>query len=75
MLQKHLSPRDLAFWKAYIEILNERVPLVDHWSDGTSTWRPRVVEKMLWYSKVRNTMRNRSMAYDWLMQHCAKFAQ
>jgi hypothetical protein len=24
-----LTDRDIAFWRAYLEILNERVPLVD----------------------------------------------
>jgi hypothetical protein len=74
MLRKQLSRRDITFWRAYIEILNERGPLVDRWNDGTVTWQPRVVRKLLWYSDVRNTMRNRSLAYDWLMQHCARFA-
>lgn len=73
MSRKHLSKWDIAFWRAYIEILNERVPLVDQWDDGTVTWQPRVVRKLLWYSSVPDTMRNRSLAYAWLMQHCARF--
>jgi hypothetical protein len=73
MSRKQLSKWDIAFWRAYLEILNERVPLVDHWDDGTVTWHPRVVRKLLWYSDVPDTMRNRSMAYDWLMESCARF--
>ena len=73
MVRKHLSNRDIAFWCAYIEILGERVPLVDRWNDGRVTWQPRIVRKLLWYSGVPGTMRNRSLAYDWLMQHCARF--
>ena len=72
MASKRISKRDVAFWRAYIEILNERVPLVDHWDDGTITWHPRVVRKLLWYSDVPDTMQNRSLAYDWLMQSCAR---
>lgn len=70
---KQLSKRDIAFWRAYFEILNERVALIDEWNDGTVTWQPRVVRKLLWYSEVPDTMQNRSLAYDWLMQHCARF--
>ena len=73
MPHKQVSKRDITFWRAYIEILNERVPLVNHWDDGTVTWEPRVVRKLLWYSEVPDTMQNRSLAYDWLMQHCARF--
>lgn len=73
MPRKELSKQDMAFWRAYIEILNERVPLVDHWDDGTITWQSRVVRKLLWYSDVPDTMQNRSVAYDWLMQNCAQF--
>jgi hypothetical protein len=74
MASKKLSKRDIAFWRAYIEILREREPLVDQWNDGTLTWQPWVGEKLLHYSGVPNTMRNRRIAYDWLMQHCARFA-
>jgi hypothetical protein len=73
MPRQQLSKRDMALWCAYIEVLNERVPLVDRWDDGTVTWQPRVVRKLLWYSDVPDTMRNRSLAYDWLMHHCARF--
>jgi len=73
MLGKQLSKRDIAFWRAYVEILMERVPLIDEWNDGTVTWRPRVVRKLLWYSEVPDTTRNRSLAYDWLMRHCVRF--
>jgi len=52
---------------------NERVLLVDHWDDGTATWQPRVVQKLLWYSKMPNTVGNRHLAYDWLMLNCARF--
>ncbi len=62
----------MAFWRAYTEILNERVPLVDRWRDGSVTWHPRVVQKLLWYSNVPNTMRNREIAYDWLMRNAAR---
>jgi hypothetical protein len=73
MPPKQFSKRDRAFWRAYVEILSERVPLVDHWDDGRVTWQPRVVRKLLWYSDVPDTMRNRGLAYDWLMRHCARF--
>ena len=73
MADVQLSKRDIAFWRAHLEILNERVPLVDRWTDGTVTWQPRIVQKHLWYSDVSDTMRNRGLAYDWLMQHSAKF--
>jgi hypothetical protein len=56
MPPKQLSKQDMAFWRAYVEILSERVPLVDHWDDGTVTWQPRVVQKLLWYSKIPNTV-------------------
>jgi hypothetical protein len=46
--------------------------IVERWSDGTVTWHPRVVQKLLWYSSTSNTMRNRALAYDWLMQNCAR---
>jgi hypothetical protein len=73
MTRNRLSKRDIDIWRAYIEILNERVPLVDHWDDGRVTWQPRVVRKLLWHADVPDTMRNRSLAYDWLMQHRARF--
>jgi len=66
------SKRDIASWRAYLEVRSERVPLVDRWSDGGVTWHRRVVQKLLWYSEVPNTMRNRRLAYDWLMQNCAE---
>jgi len=66
------SDRSLAFWRPYLEILNERVPLVDNWRDGSVTWHPRVGEKLLWYSGVPNTPRNRRLAHDWLMQNCTE---
>jgi hypothetical protein len=72
MARKKISNQDIVLWRAYFEIRNERVPLVDDWSDGTTTWKPRVIQKLLWYSGVPNTMRNRSLAYDWLMQHCTQ---
>jgi len=75
MPRKELSKQDLAFWKAYIEILDERVRLVDHWDDRTVTWHPRIVRKLLWYSGVPDTMGNRGLAYDWLMLHCARFTE
>ena len=45
----------------------ERVQLVDHWRDGSVTWHPRVVQKLLWYSDIPNTPRNVRIAHDWLM--------
>ena len=65
MMRRRLSKRDLSFWRAYLEVLSERVPLV--------AWQPRVVQKLLWYSKIPNTMRNRYLAYEWLMLNCARF--
>ncbi len=64
--------RELKFWRAYLEILNERVPLVDRWRDGTATWHPRIVGKLCWYSGIANTKRNRNSAYLWLLRHCTK---
>ena len=70
------SDRRIAFWRAssYLEILNERVPLVDKWRDGSvNTWHPSMLgEKLLWYSGVPNTPRNRRLAHDWLMQNCTE---
>jgi len=45
MRRNQISKRDIAFWRAYFEVLNERIALIDEWSDGTVTWRPRVVRK------------------------------
>jgi hypothetical protein len=67
--QKPASDYTVEFWRAYFEILNERVPLVDHWRDGSITWHPRVVQKLLWYSNLPDTPVNRTMAHDWLMQN------
>jgi hypothetical protein len=64
--------RDARFWRAYFEILHERVPLVDRWRDGSMTWHPRVVEKLLWYSDIPNTKANRQMAHTWLIENAAK---
>jgi len=36
------------------------------------TWHPRVVQKLLWYSNAPNTMRNREIAYDWLIRNAAR---
>ena len=71
--KRKLSRRDIAFWRAYFEILNERVPLVDRWSNELTTWHPRVVQKLLWYSGIRNTKANRYMALDWLMANVAVY--
>ena len=65
--KKQTSTQEFAFWRAYLEILSERVPLVDRWSDGHVTWHPRVVQKLLWYSNISNTPRNRMTAHEWLM--------
>ena len=65
--KKQISNREFALWRAYLEILSERVPLVDRWSDGNVTWHPRVVQKLLWYSNIPNTPRNRVIAQEWLM--------
>jgi hypothetical protein len=73
MTRRTLSKRDISFWRAYFEVLHERVPLVDPWDDGTVTWQPRVVQKLLWYSKIPNTMGNRQYACEWLMLNCARF--
>jgi hypothetical protein len=72
MTRRTLSKRDISFWRAYFEILNERVPLVDIWDDGTITWQPRIVQKLLWYSKIPNTMGYRHLAYEWLMLNCTR---
>ena len=60
---------DMAFWRAYLEILDERVPLVDHWRDGSVTWTPRVGQKLLWYSGLPATPDNMKMAYAWLVKN------
>lgn len=72
MTRRTLSKREISFWRAYFEVLNERVPLVDLWADGTVTWQPRVVQKLFWYSKIPNTMGNRHLAYEWLMLNCTR---
>ena len=72
--QHPISDRDWAFWRAYLEIRAERVSLIDRWRDGSVTWHPRVVQKLLWYSGFPNTLRNRVMAYEWLMQHATQAA-
>jgi hypothetical protein len=72
MARKRLSKRDIAFWRAWFEIRSERVSLVDNWDDGSTTWKPRILQKMLWYSKTPQTIRNRHLVYEWLMQNCAK---
>ena len=68
MAPRQSSNDDTAFWRAYAEILNERAPLVDRWRDGTATWHPRVVQKLVWYSDLCNTQRNRNararLAYE-----------
>jgi hypothetical protein len=71
-MRKKPTEHDIAFWRAYIEILNERVKLVDKWPDGSITWHPRVVRKLLWYSDIPNTFENRVMAHDWLMENAAQ---
>ena len=71
-MRNTLSKRDIAFYRAYLEILNERVPLVDHWDSGTTSWHPRVVQKLLWYSGLRPTIRNRALAYDWLVKNATQ---
>jgi hypothetical protein len=72
MRRNKLSKTDIGFWRAYLEILNEKVPLVNHWDDGTMTWHPRVAQKLLWYSKLPETMHNRQIAYKWLMRNCSR---
>ncbi len=74
MSRNQMSDRNWAFWRAYLEIRTERVSLVDRWRDGSVTWHPRVVQKLLWYSGLPNTLRNRAMAYEWLMQHATQSA-
>src|SRR5574340_1422048 len=73
MLSKKIgvrSDRGSAFWRAYLTILNEHVPLVDHWNDGTATWHPQVVPKMCRYRGVPATKRNRLTTYHWLVRNC-----
>jgi hypothetical protein len=64
-----LSKQEVAFWRAYLEILRERTPLVEEWSDGRVTWHPRVIQKMIWYSGFKDTIRNRGLVYEWLMDN------
>lgn len=71
MVRRRASKRDMSFWRAYVQLLGKREPLVDHWTDGTLTWKPWVGEQLLSASKLSNTRRNRRMVYAWLMQHCA----
>ncbi len=59
----------MGFWRAYLEILDEHAPLVDHWRDGNMTWHPRVGQKLLWYSGLPATPENMKIAHDWLMQN------
>ena len=42
---------------------------MDKWSDGHVTWHPRVVQKMIWYSGLKDTPRNLALVYDWLMDN------
>ena len=70
--KQYLSDRDIGFWRAYVEIMSERTYLVDRWSDGHTTWHPRVVQKLLWYSGYADTVRNRALAYNWLMANAAE---
>jgi uncharacterized protein YegL len=67
--KRKLSKREVAFWRAYLEILRDRTPLVDTWSDGHVTWHPRVIQKMIWYSSLKDTIRNRGLVHDWLMDN------
>jgi hypothetical protein len=64
-----LSKQEIAFWRAYLEIQRERTQLVDTWSDGHVTWHPRVIQKMIWYSGLKDTIRNRGLVHDWLMDN------
>lgn len=60
--------REIPFWRAYIEILGDRGRLVDNrWDDGSVTWHPRVVQKLLWYSGIPHSPHNVRIAHDWLM--------
>lgn len=52
-----ISDREAAFWRAYLELLGERVQLVDRWDDGSVTWHTRVIQKLLWYSDILNMPR------------------
>jgi hypothetical protein len=72
MVKNHFSNRELYLWRAYLEVLNERVTLVDHWSDGTVTWHPRAVQKLIWYAGLKNTIRNRWLVHAWLMRSATK---
>ena len=72
MARRDISKRELRLWRAYLEIQNERVPLTDRWSDGSVTWHPRVIQKMVWYSGLKNTLRNRWLVHDWLMRKARK---
>jgi hypothetical protein len=72
---KRILNQEVSFWRAYLEILSERVPLVDRWRDGSQTWHPRVVQKLLWYSGMASTFKNRVMAHHWLMQNANKAAR
>jgi hypothetical protein len=65
----------LAIWRAYLEILNERIFLVDRWSDGIATWHPRFVQKLCWYSGIPATKRNPNAAYRWLVKNCTKIVR
>lgn len=69
MSKPTLSKQDIAFWRAYLEILRERTPLVGEWSEGQFIWHPRVVQKMIWYSGLKETARNRGLVYEWLMDN------
>jgi hypothetical protein len=75
MAKRKFSNRDIKLWFAYLEIRNERVPLVDRWRDGSVTWHPRVCQKLIWYTGLKETKRNRLLVYDWLMRNAAKPAR
>jgi hypothetical protein len=72
MASRRLSDRELDLWRAYLDVLNEPTPLVDRWSNGSVTWHPRVVQKLIWYSGLKNTVRNRWLVHDWLMRRATK---
>jgi hypothetical protein len=69
MSKPRLSNRERGLSCAYLEILRERTPLVGTWSDGHVTWHPSVIQKMIWYSGLKDTLRNRALVHDWLMDN------
>lgn len=59
--------------RAYVEILDERVPLVDYWNDGQSLGSRGWCESSYGMPMFQTPLVTVVLPNDWLMQHCAQF--